>query len=166
MKMRGNKGKGGKDVCVLDRMTCARSNMFFYREDDIKFSIEIHLSEGNTSHSSDVERGFSNPRAFFHSFIQQILIIYVLSVCNLLVGCFFFVFTVDNPLPFETTLPAKTFPSLAFWFFSDYSGPPSPPSVGHHGSVFFFFFKFMYLFILGCAGFSWLQGAGGCSFVL
>lgn len=88
MKMRGNKGKGGKDVCVLDRMTCARNNMFFYREDDIKFSIEIHLSEGNTSHSSDVERGVSNPRAFFHSFIQQILI-YVLSVCNLLVGCFF-----------------------------------------------------------------------------
>ena len=65
---------------------------FFYREDDIKFSIEIHSSEGNTSHSSDVERGFSNPRAFFHSFIQQILIIYALSVCNCLVGFLVFFF--------------------------------------------------------------------------
>lgn len=80
MKMRGNKGKG-KDLCVGQDDLCKKQHVF-YREDDIKFSIEIHLSEGNTSHSSDVERGFSNPRAFFHSFIQQILIIYVLSVCN------------------------------------------------------------------------------------
>lgn len=29
-KMRGNVGEAEKDVCVVDRMTCGRRNMFFW----------------------------------------------------------------------------------------------------------------------------------------
>lgn len=40
--MGGNMGEVGKDVSVVDRMTCGRKNYFF--RDRVKFNIEILLA--------------------------------------------------------------------------------------------------------------------------
>lgn len=86
-----------------------------YREDDVEFSVEVLLSEGNPGHSSDWGKLILKSKGFLpfiHSLIQQILIIYVLSPHSWFVAFFI----VDNPLPFETPTPPPTFPSLALFF--------------------------------------------------